>query len=193
MFEEIWKYFIWLIGGSEDYATLSVTQMIFRTVIIYGVALAMIRIGKRRFMGSYTAFDILIGFVVGSILSRAITGSIRFFDTMIVISTLILLHWIIAAISFHFDKVGGIIKNSARELIVDGEIKEDAMRKSKIGENDLLQALRDKAGVESPEQVKAAYLERDGNITVVPKPVKPQVIEIKVEEGVQTVKIVINS
>jgi uncharacterized membrane protein YcaP (DUF421 family) len=82
-----------------------------------------------------------------------------------------------------------VIKNSERELIKDGKIQEEAMRKSKIGENDLLEALRQKGQVEKPEQVKSAYLERDGNITVIPKSCETHIVEIDVKENVQTIKI----
>ena len=190
MLWDLWEKLAWMLGANEIDAIMPVQQLILRTVIIYLVALTIIRIGKRRFMGGYTTFDILLGFVVGSVLSRAITGAVRFFDMVLVVITLMILHWIIAAISYYSERFSGFIKNSARELVVDGEIQEEAMRKSKIGKNDLLQALREKAGVESPDEVKTAYLERDGNITVIAKECEPKIVEVKVEKGVQIVRIV---
>ena len=192
MFENLWENFAWLIGGGEVEPIMPVPQLILRTIVIYVVALAIIRIGKRRFMGSYTTFDILLGFIVGSILSRAITGTVRFLDMILVVGVLVILHWVIATLSYYSDYFGKVIKDKPRELIVDGEIKEDALQKSKIGKNDLMQALREEANLESPEKVKTAYLERDGNITVIPKSYEPQIIEVKVENGVQTVKILID-
>ena len=152
-----------MIGGSEINSPIPIWQLVLRTIIVYGVALFLIRVAKRRFMGGFTTFDILLGFVVGSILSRAITGAIRLVDMVIVVSVLIALHWIIATITYKSEKVSGYVKNSERKLIEDGKVVEDAMQASKIGENDLLQALREKGGVEKPEQVKSAYLERDGS------------------------------
>lgn len=192
MFQNLWENFAWLIGGGEVDPVMPIPQLILRTIIIYIVALAIIRIGKRRFMGSYTTFDILLGFIVGSILSRAITGTVRFIDMVLVVGVLVILHWVIATISYYSEYFGTLIKDKPRELIVDGEIKEDALQKSKIGKKDLMQALREEANLESPEEVKIAYLERDGNITVIPKPCEPQIVEVKVENGVQTIKILID-
>lgn len=189
MLENLWNNFVWAIGANEVDATLPFWQLILRTIVIYTVALLIIRIGKRRFMGGYTTFDILLGFIVGSILSRAITGAIRFVDMIIVISVLVGIHWIIAVISFKSERFGNLIKNTARKLVVDGEIQKEEMRKSKIGENDLMQALHEKGRVESLDEVKTAYLERDGNITVIPNDCKPHLVEVNVEEGVQTIKI----
>lgn len=189
LFQGWWQDFIWAIGGSEITTPIPIWQLALRTVIVYGVALFLIRVAKRRFMGGFTTFDILIGFVVGSILSRAITGAIRFIDMIVVVAILIALHWIIAAVTYKNDEVSDYVKNSKRKLIEEGEIIEEAMEESKIGKNDLLQALRQKGGVEKPEEVKSAYLERDGSITVIPRNCESHVVEIDVKENVQTIKI----
>lgn len=189
LFQNWWQDFIWAIGGSEISSPIPIWQLALRTVIVYGVALFLIRVAKRRFMGGFTTFDILLGFVVGSIMSRAITGAIRLIDMIVVVSILIALHWIIAAFTYKNDKVSEYVKNSARKLIEDGKIDEDAMEESKIGKNDLLQALREKGGVEKPEEVKSAYLERDGTITVIPRNCDSHIVDVEIKENVQTVKI----
>ena len=189
LFQSWWQNFIWMIGGDEISSPIPIWQLILRTIIVYGVALFLIRVAKRRFMGGFTTFDILMGFIVGSILSRAITGTIRFVDMIVVVSVLIALHWIIATLTYKSDEVSGYVKNSERKLIEDGKIVEEAMEASKIGKNDLLQALRQKGGVEKAEEVKSAYLERDGSITVIPRSCDSHVIEVEVKENVQTVKI----
>ncbi len=192
MAEQLWESFIWLIGGGgQEYDRRSAAQVVARTVVIYLIALAIIRIGKRRFMGNYSAFDILLGFIVGSVMARGITGAIRLLDMVIVVSVLMILHWLIATLSFYWEGFGKVVENTPRKLIIDGEIQKDAMAKSKIGEGDLLQAMRDKANLEAPEKVKVAYLERDGNITVVPKRGEPQILDSKAEGGVQTIRIVV--
>ncbi|MGI8543732.1 MAG: DUF421 domain-containing protein [Aridibacter sp.] len=192
MFEQITDFFYWAIGSDQDYVKLSILQMILRTIIVYGVALGLIRLGKRRFLGSYTSFDILMGFVIGSILSRTITGREDFFNTIIVIGTLMALHYVISYITYYSSNVSDVIKKNERQLVKDGELDRQAMQDSKLGDNDLLQALRQKGSVQKLEEVEAAFLERDGSITVIPKKADPKVLKVEVEEGVQTVKIIIS-
>ena len=70
-----------LSGRSAETKLMSpipIWQLVLRTIVVYGVALLIIRVAKRRFMGGFTTFDILLGFVVGSVFSRAITGTIQF-------------------------------------------------------------------------------------------------------------------
>jgi uncharacterized membrane protein YcaP (DUF421 family) len=164
-----WDSFIRLIGGRQEYEDITVMQVAVRTLVIYGVALLMIRLGKRRFMGNYSAFDILLGFIVGSIMARAVTGAISLLNMVVVIGVLMGIHWLLVTISFYWEGFDKVVENQERELVIDGEIQHDAMEASKITENDLLQALREKGGVEDPQEVKLASLERDGTITVIPK------------------------
>ncbi len=192
MFQEIQEIFLWLLGAEKQIAELSIIQMITRTIIVYGIALGMIRLGKRRFLGGYTAFDILMGFVIGSIMSRTITGRENLLSASIVILTLMAIHYVISYITYYYDKDKHLVKNEARQLVKEGELDEKAMEISKLGECDLLQAMRQKGSVESIDKVESAYLERDGSITIIPKKAEPKVLEVEVSEGVQTVKIVVS-
>lgn len=192
MFQEISEILAWLIGAEQKIAELSVIQIITRTIIVYGVALGMIRLGKRRFLGGYTAFDILMGFVVGSILSRTITGGENLLSASVVILTLMAIHYLISYLTYYYSEASEMVKNKERQIIKDGEIDEVAMQESKLGKNDLLQALRQNGNVKSASEVDCAYLERDGSITVIPKKREPEILEVKVEEGIQTVRIVVS-
>lgn len=193
MLQEFLDVLIWLLGHEQMLDELSTIQIITRTIIVYGVALLLIRLGKRRFLGGYTAFDILMGFVIGSILSRTITGRENLLSSSIVILALVAIHYAISYLTFYFGRASNVVKDSERRLIKDGKIVERAMQKSKLGENDLLQALRKKGNVETPEDVAAAYLERDGSITVIPKKQEPKIIDIEIKEGVQVVKVEIRN
>jgi uncharacterized membrane protein YcaP (DUF421 family) len=169
MIESIWDQFVWAIGARQEFENISVAQLAFRTAVVYLIALVLIRFAKRRFMGGYSAFDILIGFVVGSVLARAATGGIGIVTMVIVVGVLIAIHWLLATVSFYWSGFDDAIENTKRDLIVDGVLQEDAMRKSKLTRSDLDQALRDEGHVERIEDVKLACLERDGSITVIPK------------------------
>lgn len=192
MLQEILEGLKWIIGYEQQITELSIIQVITRTTIVYGLALLMIRIGKRRFLGGYTTFDILMGFVVGSIMGRTITGREYIVSASVAILTLMAIHYVISYLTYHFDGASNVVKNDARQLIKEGELDEQAMQDSKLGKNDLLQAMREKGNVEKLDQVESAYLERDGSITIIPKKADPKVLEVEVSEGVQTVKIVVS-
>lgn len=80
-----------------------------------------------------------------------------------------LIHWLLSTLGFHWDGLEKLLENEPRKLIVDGEVRKDALEKSKISEEELEHVIREEGGVESVEDVKTAHLERDGSITVIKK------------------------
>lgn len=189
--QQLWQGLLAALAVDEMQVAMPTWQMMLRAVAVYLTALVMVRISKRRFLGRYTSFDILLGFVVGSLMARAITGAVTMLNMASVVATLIALHWLLVWCALRFG-IGRALKGSARRLIEDGEVDTAALRDCGIGEHDLEQALREKAHLESPRQVRAAYFERDGNITIIPAQSEPRVIEIDVADGVQRVRVVID-
>ena len=62
------------------------------------------------------------------------------------------------------------------------------MRQTHMTENDLWEDLRGKS-VSDLKQVREAHLERSGQLSVIKAKSEPKVVEVKVAEGVQTVRI----
>jgi uncharacterized membrane protein YcaP (DUF421 family) len=164
-------------------------QILLRAVVVYAGALLVVRLGEKRFLGKSTAFDMVVAVMLGSVVSRGINGSSPLLPSLGAGAVLVGLHWLMAAIAFHSDRLGSLLKGSHRVLIKDGELQWDALRKSHITHQDLMSGLRDSANIDDPEKVSRAYLERSGDITVVKKRSEPKVIEISVAEGVQTVRV----
>jgi hypothetical protein len=80
------------LGIGLESRDMEVWQMVLRAAIVYAVTLAMVRLGKKRFMGKATAFDMILGIMLGSIVSRAITGNAPLVPALAVTATLIALH-----------------------------------------------------------------------------------------------------
>lgn len=178
----------WALG--LDVERLTVWQMALRALIIYLAALTMVRVGGgQRFLGKHAAFDVILGIIFGSVLSRAVEGSTPFFETLGAGLVLMSLHWLFAVTALRFHQFGTLVKGAAHPLIQDGEIQWDRMYKSYISKEDLIEALRSNAHISDPSEVKLAHLERNGTISVIPSDHQPQVVEVKVEPGVQTVRI----
>lgn len=154
-----------IIGSDAD--TILWWQMTCRGVLIFFYALLQVRFGGRRIFGKNTSFDIVLGVILGSIMSRALTANARFFPTLAAATALVLLHWLLAEIAQHSKTFGHLIKGTEVLLVEDGEIRKDALRKTNLTEHDLKEALRANGGTLDVEQVKAAYLERSGEVSVI--------------------------
>lgn len=64
-----------LLGIGLRPEQLNIGQAALRAVIVYVVALAIVRFGKKRFMARASPFDVIVGIVIGSTAARGITGN----------------------------------------------------------------------------------------------------------------------
>jgi len=165
--------------------------IIGRSLLVYGFGLAALRLGKSRTLSQATAVDAILALILGSVLARGIVGSIPLHTIFIASATLVLAHWILSRMSARSHRIGELVKGHVRRLVTNGVVDWNNMQKSHLSEHDLLEEMRLNANVEDLSQVAAAYKERNGAIGVVCKPAAPKVIEISVQDGVQTVRIVI--
>jgi uncharacterized membrane protein YcaP (DUF421 family) len=178
----------WLLGLERSVEDVNSAQMALRAILIYGLALLLIRIASKRFLSQATAFDVIVAIMLGSVLSRAINGSAPFLPTVLAAAALVAVHWVLAFLALH-TTFGSVFKGEPKLLIKDGQVQHEVMRGAKITSADLDQALRINAKHTDISRIRRAYLERDGSISVIPYAREPQVLDVSVEDGVQSVRI----
>jgi uncharacterized membrane protein YcaP (DUF421 family) len=154
------------LGLHETAETLSAGQMALRAIVVYGVLLLLVRLGHKRFVSRSTAFDLVLAIVLGSVASRAVTGTSPLVPTLVASATLVLLHRVIAAAGYRWHRFGLVVKGSPDQLVRDGVPIERAMRRTSISQHDLEEALREH-GIGDLGEVEGAWLERSGNISVI--------------------------
>jgi uncharacterized membrane protein YcaP (DUF421 family) len=177
------------LGYERDIGDVNAIQMTLRTVLIYAVTLVLIRIGSKRFLSQASAFDVIVGIMLGSVMSRAINSSAPLVPTLGAGVVLIGLHWLLSNVAFHTDWFGSVVKGEPVLLIKDGQIQQQGVRRSGVSTHDLEQALRLVARETDPAKIKLAYLERNGSISMIPCPSEPRIVDVSVADGVQTVRI----
>lgn len=155
-----------VIGTESD---IEWWQMAIRAFLIFIIAVIIIRISNKRIFGKYSAFDIVLGIILGSILSRAITANSPFFPTIIAAVVLVLMHRVLGLLSYKIKGFGTFIKGHRQVLVKDGEIQWDQMLRQSISRKDLEEAVRIRTNVTDFSLVKYAYLERSGDISVILK------------------------
>jgi len=178
----------WLLGLGKAPRDLGFVNVGARAAVIYLAGLLIIRFGKSRFVAKNTVFDVVLGFILGSTLSRAINTDAPFFETILAGLVLMSIHGLFAILAYHSRAFGYAIKGKPTVLVKDGEVKGETLRRHHISAGDLNEALHLAGQVHASERVEAAYLERNGSISVLPKR-EPKVVHVDVKDGVQTVRI----
>lgn len=172
-----------------DADALNVGQMALRTLIVYPLALAFVRIGDKRFLGKSTAFDVVVGIMFGSVMSRAITTASDFLPIIVSGGLMLAIHWVVALAALHSDFVGALVKGHERTLVRDGAVQWDQMRAAHVTERDLHGALRSNGNIDDVDEVETAVLERSGDVSVVKRSARPRVLSVDVADGVQRIEI----
>ena len=168
---------------------LQAHQAAARAVVVYFVGLLIVRVGKSRLIARITSIDVILGFILGSLLARGITGSASISGTIAASVAVVACHSLFTYLAFRWHAFGTLLKGRyLRPLVIGGQFQHENMRRSHLSEHDVMEEVRLK-GIDDISQVTHAYKERNGEVSVIQRKPKPQVVDIAVRDGVQTVRI----
>ncbi|MVN20671.1 DUF421 domain-containing protein [Mucilaginibacter arboris] len=155
-----------IFGEGKDLNSL---QMSCRALVIYLIALLLIRIAGRRTFGKKTAFDNTIAIMLGAVLSRAIVGASPFLPTVIGSLVLVLLHRAIAWYSMYNKKFEHLVKGKSQPLYQNGKMNKENMKRGLMSEDDLRGDIRLKGQTNSLEDLDEIYIETTGEVSLIKK------------------------
>ena len=136
-----------------------------RAVVIFAYGLAIVRVAGRRVFGKWAALDIVVSVIVGSNLSRALTGQAPMFGTLAATTLLMLLHWLLAQGAVRSARLASILEGTSIELGRGGSVDQAAMRRHSVSHRDLDEALR-QSSIENVSNAHRIVLEPSGKINV---------------------------
>ncbi|MDB5774381.1 MAG: rane protein [Herbaspirillum sp.] len=155
-----------LFEASDD---VGIMAMSLRALIIFVATLIFLRIAGRRSFGQKTAFDLCVTVLLGAVLSRAIVGASPMMPALAAGAVLVLAHRLLAILAIRWEVLDRLINGSERKLIENGRKDQNQMRAALVSERDIDEALRKKSSDASVESVLYAILERNGEITIIPR------------------------
>lgn len=156
-----------LLGLELDAEDLEFRHMVWRTFIVFVVAVMLARLGARRFLAHNAGFDIMVAIVLGSVLSRGINGQAAFFPSLGASILLVALHHALATLTYHSHWFSQLVKGRPWVLVRSGELDRQAMERAKITADDLDENLRLHGNLGNTRDVAEARLERNGSVSVV--------------------------
>jgi uncharacterized membrane protein YcaP (DUF421 family) len=152
-----------LFGAGED---LAWWQMCARAVLIVLYSVLLFRLAARRVFGRDAVLDIIVGVILGSMLSRTLTGNAPLLPTLAAAAAVVGLHSVLAALATRIGWLSRLMKGRPTRIVANGEVDWPRARRADIGEGDLMEELR-LHGVPDLQDVRAVYLERNGRISVI--------------------------
>ena len=155
-----------IFGKGKD---LSVLQMSSRGIILFFLALILIRISGRRSFGLHMPLDNIITIMLGAVLSRALVGASDFAAVVIACLVIVLIHRAVAWILMHNPKISAIVEGEKILLFNHGEFLPDNMNKVQVCQEDIMQGVRKFAMTKDMSKIDQIYIERNGEISSIKK------------------------
>lgn len=152
---------------------LAPLPMTIRAVLVFFVALVLLRIGGIRIFGQKSALDNVIVIMLGAVLARGVVGTSPLFSAFSASAVMVVVNRLLAWACERNKKINRILKGHAVVLFEHGALIAGAMKKVNLSESDLVESLRLELKQESFEGIDKAILETNGRISFIRKKQTP--------------------
>ena len=158
--------FIEIFGQGVD---LNVLQMSCRGIVIFFIALVLIRISGRRSFGMRSPLDNIIVITLGAVLSRAIVGVSPFLTVIITCFVIVLLHRVLGLLIVRNKRFSNLVEGNKILLFKDGQFIRKNINRALVGDEDIMQGIRETALTDNLDKIDKVYMERNGQISATRK------------------------
>jgi uncharacterized membrane protein YcaP (DUF421 family) len=140
--------------------------VVVKAVLLFLVAVIGLRVGERRTLAQFSAFDVVVAVAIGSIIGRTVTAASTSFATgAVALVTLLVLHRIVAFARRH-SRVARAIDHPPRVLVARGRIRHRELAWAGLTPPDIDMLLR-QHGVGDLSQVGYLLYEPRGRTTLI--------------------------
>jgi uncharacterized membrane protein YcaP (DUF421 family) len=147
--------------------SLPVAEIVLRGSSIYWFLFLLFRVVGRRDIGSVGLADVLVIVLIADAAQNAMAGGYdSISDGFVLIGTIVFWNQAVDWASYRFPALRRLAQPAALLMIDRGRVVFHNLRQERMSLEDLMAKLREH-GVERPEQVRRAYMESDGSITVI--------------------------
>ncbi|HLX93459.1 MAG TPA: YetF domain-containing protein [Puia sp.] len=155
-----------IFGEGRD---LNILQMTCRGIVIFFVALLLIRISGRRSFGVRTPLDNIISISLGAILSRAVVGASEFLPVVVCSLAIVCLHRFCSWLIVRHETIARIFEGNKMLLFSDGHFIRKNVSRALVSEEDIREGIRKSALTDDLDQIDKVYIERNGEISAIKK------------------------
>jgi uncharacterized membrane protein YcaP (DUF421 family) len=155
-----------IFGEGKD---LNALQMSSRGIVVFIIALILIRLSGRRSFGLRTPLDNIIAISLGAILSRAVVGASGFVPVVVCCFVIVVLHRIFGGLVVSNTAFGKFIEGDKILLFKDGNFIPQNMKKALVCQEDIMQGVRKATLTEDMNGIDKIYMERNGEISAIKK------------------------
>lgn len=145
-------------------------ESVLRGVAVYVFLLFIFRIAGKRTLSQTTTFDLVLLLIISETTQQAMVDNDHSITNgMLLITTLVGMTILLSVLKQRFPKLDVALEGAPLILIDQGKMLKDRMEKCRVDESEILSAARMAQGLVAMDQIKYAILERNGDISIIPK------------------------
>ena len=141
-------------------------ELVARGSLLYVAIVLLMRFMLRRSSGELERMDLVFLLLLSEAAQPAFGEYRSLADSLVVIVTLMVWNYVLNALSYHVPLVERLLAPSPLLIVREGRMLRRRMRREYITEEELMRSLREE-GIDDVKDVRAAYVESDGAISVV--------------------------
>jgi len=146
---------------------VSIFETVVRGVFMYLAIFVMLRVVLRGRSSAVTVSDLLVFVLIADAAQNAMAAEYHSVTNgLVLVGTIFLTSFVVDWLAYRFPRISRFVHPERKPLIVDGRVIRRTLRDELMTEQELLTQLR-LNGVEEVERVKAAYLEGNGEVSVI--------------------------
>jgi uncharacterized membrane protein YcaP (DUF421 family) len=143
---------------------------ILRGVAVYVFLLIIFRVAGKRTLSQTTTFDLVLLLIISETTQQAMVDDDHSLTNgILLITTLVGMTILLSVLKQKFPKLDMALEGTPLILIDQGKLLRDRMDKCRVDESEILSAARMTQGLVAMDQIQYAILERNGDISIIPK------------------------
>lgn len=145
-------------------------ESVIRGAAIYAVLLIIVRLSGRRTLSQMTPFDLVLILIVAETTQQALLGDdFSLVNAAVLIITLFVIDIGLSYVKRRSGRVERILDGAPVLLVSHGEPDHKVLAGARLSADDILEAAREKQGLERMDQIRFAVLETTGEISIIPE------------------------
>lgn len=144
-------------------------ELIARGLIVYFFLILILRSTGKRQIGQMSPFDLVLLMVLSNAVQNSMTGGDNSVTSGVILAiTLVLANWTVGKLTSSSKVIEELIEGDPQVLFHNGVVYGKVLKDAQVTRQELIAAVH-KAGYADLNAVRAAILENDGTISVIPK------------------------
>lgn len=144
-----------------------VVRIVLVGSVSYLVLVGVLRLSGKRTLSQLNVFDFVVTVALGSTLATILlSADVSFTEGVTALALLAALQFLVATLSAHWPRTRTILTSRPVLLMADGQIRHQALRRNRLTESELRQAVRSE-GNGDLSQIKAVVLETNGKLSII--------------------------